>query len=297
MTDIISTAIDSLKEAYLTQRKLFEAGTIAELVSVGRGEDKATRGDWESEAAIIEFLKSQYAPITLFSEEHGTTSLENNHPKYFGILDGIDGSSALVKNPASRCGTMLTIADSLTPTYDDFIFAGITEYATNRIVYGIKGEGVFEIAFPEMRKKQLLPFLQKPFSSECIIKVDCYTSDYAPDITAGMDDFKRFMNQHVAEKLIGKAKLEGAVSSAAMCLDLVAGNVDAVAQVVAKGVFEPPAMYVLTKELGGVATDLQGNDLRYKTWKPVGMNINAALFSSSSAINAELIKLINHKYS
>ncbi|MEN9625897.1 MAG: Inositol monophosphatase family [archaeon] len=296
MRDIISLGVNALKHAYVAQRKLFENGTIADLVEVGRGDDKATRGDWESEEAVIRYLQEEQFPLKIFAEEHGNMIAGSaEHTRHLAILDGIDGSSQLVKNPASRCGTMLTIADSLTPCYDDFIFAGITEYFTNRIVYGIKGEGVFEIQFPSQQKRQLLPFLQQPFSSECIIKVDCYTSDYAPGITAGMGDFKKFMGEQVVGKLQGKAKLEGAVSSAAMCLDLLTEKADAVFQIVAKGVFEPPAMYMLTTELGGTATDLAGNDLTYKKWGPVGMNINGALFASSPGIAEELARMINYR--
>ena len=54
--DISGIAVNALREAYFTQRKLFEDGTIAEYVSKGKGEDKATRGDWESEEVVINYL-------------------------------------------------------------------------------------------------------------------------------------------------------------------------------------------------------------------------------------------------
>jgi fructose-1,6-bisphosphatase/inositol monophosphatase family enzyme len=189
---------------------------------------------------------------------------------------------------------MLSISDTLHPCYKDFIFAGITEFATNRIVYAIRGHGVHEITFhgSNTSQKKFLPFLQKQFSPHRIIAIDCYKSEYEKGITTGMSDFEQFMGTHVVQPLQGKLHLQGAISSAALCLDLVAQDVDAVANMVAKGVFEPPAMYLMTKELGGIATDLTGVDLTEKEWGPVGMNLEGALFSSSPEIHTALLAFL-----
>ncbi len=154
---IAEIGFNSLKQAYYVQRKLLEEGTIGNLVSVGKGEDKATEGDWESEEAVINYLKKQNFPGRINSEEHGQINLGGD---YLAILDGIDGSNALVKDPHSRCGTILTIAENLNPKYDDFIFSGITEYVTNRIGYGIKGKEVWLIENPgeNEKKTKLLNF-------------------------------------------------------------------------------------------------------------------------------------------
>lgn len=42
MNVLIGIAIESLNQAYFKQKELFEEGIIADLVAVGRGEDKAT---------------------------------------------------------------------------------------------------------------------------------------------------------------------------------------------------------------------------------------------------------------
>lgn len=106
-----------------------------------------------------------------------------------------------------------------------------------------------------------------------------------------MIQFEEFMNENIVKYLDMKMKLTGSVSHSEMCLDLLLGKIDAVALTVAKGVFEPPNMYLLVKELGGVGTDIKGNDLGNKEWKPVGMNVNAAIFASSQISN-ELIRLL-----
>ncbi len=283
--------INALRQAYFIQRRLLKEGTIADLVSVGRGEDRATKGDWESEEIVINYLKRENIPAKIITEEHGTIELGD---KYLVLVDGIDGSSQMVKNPNCRCGTIISIAENLNPRYEDFIFAAITEYVTKNIIYGVRGEGVFEIVYENgVEIKSRFPsFTKKTFSEITKVMVDCYKADYAEGITEGMDKFEKFMNEHVVQYLEGKVNVRGGISSGSMCIDLLSEDVDAVFNMVAKGVFEPPAMYLLTKELGGFGTDLNGNDLGEKQWKPVGMNLDGALFSSSYEIGNKLIKLL-----
>ncbi|MBS3080487.1 hypothetical protein J4221_03375 [Candidatus Pacearchaeota archaeon] len=291
--DISGIAVNALREAYFTQRKLFEDGTIAEYVSKGKGEDKATRGDWESEEVVINYLTEEKFPGRVNTEEHGQQDIIEN-PEYLVLDDGIDGSSQMVKNPNTRCGTILTIANKLAPRYKNFIFAGITEYISERIVYCVKNKGVFTIEHPGYNEQiiEIPPFAKKDFSEKTKVMVDCYSSDYEKGVTKGMEDFLNFMNEHVVKHLEGKVHLLGGVSSAAMCLDLVFGNADAIFNMVAKGVFEPPAMYLFTRELGGDCRDLQGNELGNKKWKPHS-RLEGALFTCSKEIGDELINFIH----
>jgi len=282
----------SLFEACKTQCTLYKQGKIAELIHKGSGADKATRGDWESEETIIHFLTKDGLPLRIYSEEHGIIDVVKN-PKYLAILDGIDGSSGLVKNPSSRCGTMLSVAKNLKPRYKDFIFAGITEYFTNKIVHGIEDYGVTETTSPNYSIKKIPLFSHRSFSPQTKLRIDCYQTDIAPGITAGISAFEKFMDEMVVQKLQGKLELSGGISSASMCLDLLYQDIDALAQIVAKGVSEPPVIYFLTTLLGGVGTDLKGNDLGEKKWEPVGMNVQGALFTSSREINNSLVELLN----
>jgi len=289
---ISQLAIESLRQAYFIQRGLFEDGTITEYVSVGRGEDKATRGDWESEEAVINYLTEEKFPGRVNTEEHGQQDIIEN-PEYLVLDDGIDGSSEMVKNPNTRCGTIFTIANKLAPRYKDFIFAGITEYLTERIVYCVKNKGVFTIEHPGYNEQiiEIQPFAKKDFSEKTKVIVDCYSTDYEKGVTKGMEDFVDFMNEHVVKHLECKVQLLGGISSASMCLDLVFGDVDAVFNMVAKGVFEPPAMYLFTRELGGYVCDLSGNELGNKKWKPHS-RLEGALFTCSNEISDELVRLI-----
>jgi fructose-1,6-bisphosphatase len=137
MEDYVGVGIGALQKAYETQIALLGRGVIGEKVNTGVGSDVVLKGDWDSEEAVIKFFREEKFPARVIAEEHGQIDLVEN-PKYLVILDGVDGSSAMSANSRSRCGTMLEIAANLDPTYNEFIFAGITEYATYRIVYGIK---------------------------------------------------------------------------------------------------------------------------------------------------------------
>ena len=106
-------------------------------------------GIWGSSYKLSQ---SKKFPVRIISEEHGQIDIVNN-PAYLAVLDGIDGSSGLVSNPRSRCGTMLAIADNLNPVYDDFIFSGITEFITNKIVYAAKNKGVYLVQNPGKKRK------------------------------------------------------------------------------------------------------------------------------------------------
>jgi hypothetical protein len=55
-----------------------------------------------------------------------------------------------------------------------------------------------------------------------------------------MDEIGDMMRSRFSNKLRERVQLSAENSSGAMCIDLITGDVDAVAQVVAKGVFEPP---------------------------------------------------------
>ncbi|NCN98864.1 hypothetical protein COU62_03830 [Candidatus Pacearchaeota archaeon CG10_big_fil_rev_8_21_14_0_10_35_219] len=53
-------------------------------------------------------------------------------------------------------------------------------------------------------------------------------------------------------------------SSGVMCPDLLTGDVDFVAQVLAKDSFEPSTRYLLTRALGGAVLDYSGKDIGNK---------------------------------
>jgi len=286
--------IEALKQAYLVQRKLLENNSIVEFVYKGRGLDKATRGDWESEEEIINFLIKENFPVRIISEEHGQIDITSS-PKYLAVLDGIDGSSGLVTNQNSRCGTMLSIAYNLNPCYDNFFFGGLTEFSTGKIAYGIKDKGNYLIKDRVIKK---IESKERNFlNPKTKIHIDDkqFYPDFKESITSGIDEISSFVKKTFSDKLKGKFDLSGIVSSSSMCLDLVEGKVDAVCGVIAKGVFEPPAEYRLVKEIGGelfAFVEGKWNELRNKKWAEYGRPLSPLIRVANLEIGKELIEYL-----
>ncbi len=287
-------AIQALQEALKTQLKLSEQGTIAEIVPT-KGQDKATRGDWESEEAVISYLRKKQFPARVIAEEHGTLNLTKN-PQYLFVLDGIDGSGGLVKNPQSRCGTMLSIAENLDPTYDDFIFGGLTEFTTQKIAYAEKFRGAYLI---QNQEKTKINSNNLKLSNQSPIHLDSTTFyQHQKGITQGLDEISRLVDETFYKPLTkqGFTNFIGLSSSSSMCLDLLLGNVIAVGGVIAKGVFEPPAEYRLLKEIRGellAYTNSNWQTMGDKKWSEYGKPLSPLLRTANSQATRELLSQIN----
>lgn len=300
--------VSALRAAYSTQRRLLEEGGIGDLVGRdNKGGDQSTRGDLESEKAVINYFRKEKFPIRLIAEEHGEIDITPN-PKYLGILDGIDGSSGLAANPRSRCGTMLAITDNFDPRYEDFIFAGLTEFVTEKILYAVKGRGTVLLYDLEGKSSDLnYGRYGRPnkISENTRMYVDSMLdpSEYKEGVTAGMDEIRELMERTFADSLDGKIKLVGGCSSAAMCLDLIIGEVDLVGQVIAKGVFEPPVQYLLVKERGGAVLGMDGRDIGDERWSKYGRRsedgrptMSPLLLASSEELGREVLNLLRGNY-
>ena len=235
----------ALEKAYKKQCKLSRDGTIGIRVSKGDGGDTSLRGDIESENEVIEILKRYNFPAIIYAEEHGIIQLSDN-PRYLVVIDGFDGSSALAKNDNARGGTMLAIATNLNPQYEDFIFGGITDFSTNRIICAVKDKGAV-VVNEKLEATKLEKFQLKQFNSKLRVHLDDpkYVGNYEEGITAQLDKIAEVVRKNFTLKLEGKVKCSGLMSSGAMCMDLITGVVDAVCGVSAKGVFEQPSEYSL----------------------------------------------------
>lgn len=287
----------ALQAAYDKQVALSNEGTIGIRVSKGAGGDTSLRGDIESEDAVIEILKKYKTfPAIIYAEEHGIVKLSDN-PKYLVVIDGFDGSSGLAKNNKARGGTMLAIADKLNPRYEDFIFGGITDFSTKRIIYAVKGKGAIVVNEKlEVTELENLPL--KHFNPDIRAHMDDpkYWGEYDEGITSQLDSIAKVTRENFTNKLEGKVKLSGLMSSGAMCMDLVMGEVDAVCGVSAKGVFEQPAEYPILRELGGTIVDYSGKDIGRNYWlKDRKMHKNnpaPSLRASSPGLAKEMINYL-----
>ncbi|MBS3085486.1 hypothetical protein J4225_02265 [Candidatus Pacearchaeota archaeon] len=297
-SQVKDVCIEALRRVYNLQRELMQKEVIGEIIAKGSGLDKAIRGDWESEEAVINFLKKQRLPAMIISEEHGQFSLSKK-PAYLVVLDGIDGSSGLAANPKARCGTIISVADNLNPKYDDFIFSGVTEFSQERIAYVSKGDKVRLIEQPGKLEKTAIvdKIFPKPLCKETKIHIDDkqFYPDYKEGITISMDKITKLMRNVFSNKLNGKFELSGMASTSSMFIDLVLGKVDAVCGVIVKGVFEPPAGYLLSKTIGGEVYGFSNDKwekIDNKKWQEYGKPISPVLFAASPELANELISIL-----
>ncbi len=268
----------ALEAAYKKQIELSESGKIGEKIKKGTGGDISLRGDIESEAEVIRILRENNFPALVYAEEHSAwepMKIGKENPEYLVVIDGFDGSSALAKNPKARGGTMLAIANTLNPKYSDFIFGGITDFSTNRIIYGMKINGTFLRTYKRdlQNTKQLEKLREKHFGPDTRIYLDDpkYWGEIQEGITSGLDEIARVTREHFTTKLENyfgrdKKNISGLNSSGAMCFELALGNIDAIGGVSAKGVFEQPAEYPILISLGGIIFDYSGKDIGDNYW-------------------------------
>ena len=298
--DYIQAGVEALKTAYRVQEELFKQGEISgkniigELVEKGSGSDKSLRGDWESEEAVIEVLRARGLPVRVIAEEHGTIDIVSN-PNFLAVLDGYDGSSALAANPGARGGTMLAIAKSLNPTYNEFVFGGLTERASGVVVYGAPRGDVYEFNMKNGKWNQLNPFQhQRRFGRNTRVHLDdpILWEEHAEGVTSGLDEIGELMHETFTTPLKEHAILSGQNSSAAMCLDLLYGEVDAIGGVIAKGVFEPPAEYPMIRELGGIMLGIDGTEIGDKRWSEYGRPLSPLIRANSRLMGMGIVKFL-----
>lgn len=270
--------LTALEAAYKRQVALSNEGTIGEKVRKGSGGDTSLRGDIQSEEEVIRVLKENNFQALIYAEEHSAwepMKIGKENPEYLVVIDGFDGSSVLAKSPKARGGTMLAIANNLNPRYSDFIFGGITDFSTNRIIYGMKMKGSFLRTYEGdlQNIKQIEKLKERDFNSDTKIYLDDpkYWGEIQEGITSGLDEIARVTREHFTTKLEnyfrGNSKnISGLNSSGAMCLDLILGDVDAIGGVSAKGVFEQPAEYPILNSLGGTIVDYSGKDIGSNYW-------------------------------
>ena len=278
----------ALQKAYAKQLELLDNGAINRVVETNSQGDKAMAGDIESENVVIAYLREQNFPCRIVGEESGTTEIGS--PRYLVVLDGIDGSSGLRANPESRCGTIIAIAPNLNPRYNEFIFAGITEFATNRIVYAIQGKGAYLLQAESLRR-----IIRQPHHGQLRIEIDNpeFWPDYAEEMGANLGDVFTLTKETFSDKLRGKFLIKGVASSGAMCIDLMLGEADIIGGVIAKGVFEPPAEYLLVHEIGGVLTDMSGNDIGSGYWLAYGRPLSPLIRAVSPDIAQKFLALLS----
>lgn len=111
-----------------------------EEVRINQFNESALPADIEAERAVLESLRDFRIPVRVLSEEHGIVDLFPD-PKYFGVLDGIDGSAVYRKErETGRYATLFAMYDGVDPFYADYLACGAMEHGTERTFLQAKAE-------------------------------------------------------------------------------------------------------------------------------------------------------------
>ena len=90
MDEIAEICLSALKNSHQRYLSLGDSGK--EMIRQNQFGDTAMKCDVEAEETVLETLKALQFPALIHSEEHGSSDIDKT-PKYFGVLDGIDGSA------------------------------------------------------------------------------------------------------------------------------------------------------------------------------------------------------------
>ena len=116
-----------------------------ELETPNRFGEIPIRADVECESAVITHLTGAGIGIRLFTEEQKnriTDIGDESDFEFFGVLDGVDGSTAYKEDPHARCGTMFAIFEGPDPKFEDYLVSGIVDHYSGSVLLGAKGKGV-----------------------------------------------------------------------------------------------------------------------------------------------------------
>ncbi len=206
------------------------------------------------------------------SEEHGEQDLGKNQ-QFLAVLDGIDGSDWYKKDRENgRYGTMFAILDGTDPTYEDYVFCGIVEHATNRLIYATKDEGAFVIDLLTGDKQKITTSGQTVLEkNEITIEVDQEPNNpYFPLIyntfLAKLSDYKR---PHLP-------------ATSAHYADIVTGANDLVLECTRKGNLELGVGFGLIREAGGVIVDLSGKNLGDRKFRSFGQDSHIPFIAAAT---------------
>jgi len=121
---------EALRAARDVMRELSRGGLAGEPMERGAYGDVSYRGDLAAEKAVIEVLRSRLGSVTVVSEEMGVMSVGGGQPKYWALLDPIDGSANMSRGIAFF-SSGLALAEG--PRVKDVVCSGIIDHASGEV--------------------------------------------------------------------------------------------------------------------------------------------------------------------
>ena len=271
--------VEALKRAHEAHERLGNGGL--KRVQKNTYGDTSLVGDIEAEKAIIDTFRDANIPLRIISEEHGQVDLSEN-PQYLAVLDGLDGTNVYVSTKRTgRYGTMFGIFSNLDPTYDDYLFNGVMEHATERLYFASKDKGTFLI---EDGQRSLIKCSTRRVLKNARVYINEHF-DGAMNSTFFQDTYFSKLDGYPFEYLHNN-------STAIHYVDLANGAVDLVLECTRKGNLEIAAAYGLMNEAGGVTVTPDGKSIGNKKYLVFGQDRYVALISASTI---ELAQELIHK--
>ncbi|OGK52120.1 hypothetical protein A3B02_00185 [Candidatus Roizmanbacteria bacterium RIFCSPLOWO2_01_FULL_42_14] len=273
---IESIGNEALKTAKQVYVSLGPSGR--EAVTENQFGDTALRADVEAEEAVLAVLKAHHLPITILSEEHGIVHLSKN-PKYFGMLDGLDGSGEYLEGAGGRYGTMLGIYQGIDPHYMDYIYGGIMIHSQGGLYYARKGCGCFLLEDGE--EQSIKCSATKSLDKGTVLCADLnYDRVYGTNILTTRIQRLSGYNVQVTR------------SFAAHFADLVSGKADCVIGFIRKEDLEIASAFPLITEAGGVIFDIDGNSFGKQKYHELRTKKYRIFIASCGAELAEAVRQI-----
>jgi len=228
--------------------------------------ETALRADIESEEIIIRNLRVNGAPFRVVSEEHGTLDLADK-PKFLVVIDGLDGSTKFEETKgSSRAGTMMAMFDKINPRYNDYVYCGIVEHSSSRLLYAAHDQG-----------SRLLDL-----KSGDLTQVSCSQTTALDENTRMYLDFPYPGTDRLFAGLLTRFNPMPADSTAAAYLDVAIEVADLNLESTRKGNLEVATAFGIINESGGVMVDKKGNSLGTKRYFEFGQHYQLAVITAST---------------
>ena len=285
ISDVATSALLSTHDVYLG---LIQSGQADIDVGQNTYGDIAMMIDVSCEKAVIEFLEEAKLNARMVSEEHGKFEIGTGED-YLVIIDGLDGSSAFKdSNGKARCGTMFAIYEGTKPNFEDYLFAGVLEHTTSRLVYAGKNQGVKLVDLTTNNEELREASTSTELTANTRIYIDEGIQNYSE--FAGHDNyFYQPIKDNFTTKYLG--------SSAVYILDLAIGEAELILEYGRKDCLEHAVSYPLVVEAGGVMQFLDGTNLAklsYDDYVQIDSGFPAVVMACTQQMADSVRKYLNN---
>lgn len=267
--DFGQIGIEALTQAFNMHEALGAEGE--NMIEKNQYGETALTADVQAEKAVLDTLWKIGLPVIVQAEEHGLVRIGDGPAILLAVLDGIDGSDEYKRRRGKgRYGTMFGIFANTDPTYNDYLFQGIIEPATNTLYYAVKGKGAF------VRTTQGM----YPIHTAATSTLDAQTRIYFSE-----NDFDTFgADKNGIIRAVSGIPYTRLNSTASHYADLASGKIDLVIEPTRKGNLEPAAAYGLVAEAGGDIITFEGESLGTKRFKEYGQRESRGLIAGNNEL-------------